>query len=75
MAVTPHVSESLPMIGILAATPQVGAAILAIQKLFKPAIDEATRNQYTITGSWNEPVIKKVKPKKTTVDSTEEDES
>jgi uncharacterized protein YhdP len=62
VTVTPHVSESLPVIGALAATPQIGAVVLAIQKLFKPAIDEATKNQYTITGNWNAPVIKKVKP-------------
>ena len=36
VTVTPHVAETLPVLGILTATPQVGAAILAIQKLFQP---------------------------------------
>ncbi|NOX93510.1 MAG: TIGR02099 family protein [Gammaproteobacteria bacterium] len=75
VTVTPHVADSLPMLGILAATPQVGAAILAFQKIFQPQIDDATKNQYTITGSWNEPVIKKVKSSGATTDNFDEDES
>lgn len=75
VTVTPHVSESLPVLGILAATPQVGAAILAIQKLFKPAIDNATKNQYTITGSWNDPVIKKVKKTAPVTEDADDEES
>jgi uncharacterized protein (TIGR02099 family) len=74
VTVTPHVSETLPVIGILAATPQVGAVVLAIQKIFKPAIDDATKNQYTITGSWNAPVIKKVKKAKLKAESFLDDE-
>jgi uncharacterized protein YhdP len=74
VTVTPHVSETLPMIGILTATPQVGAVVLAIQKLFKPAIDEATKNQYTITGSWNDPVIKKVKVENSVDENVEEED-
>ncbi|MDT8385709.1 MAG: YhdP family protein [Gammaproteobacteria bacterium] len=61
VTVTPHVADTLPVLGFLTATPQVGAAILAFQKLFQPNIDDVTRNQYTITGSWNAPQIDKVK--------------
>jgi uncharacterized protein (TIGR02099 family) len=64
VTVTPKVTETLPLIGALAATPQVGAVILFFQKLFQPGIEEATRNQYTITGSWSDPKIRKVKPPK-----------
>ncbi len=74
VTVTPHVADSLPVLGIMAATPQVGAAILAFQKLFQPQIDDVTKNQYTITGSWNAPVIKKVKSPETATDSLDEDE-
>lgn len=59
VTVTPHLGESLPVIGALAVAPPVGAALLFAQKLFKPQIDSVTRNQYTITGNWNAPVIKK----------------
>jgi uncharacterized protein (TIGR02099 family) len=75
VTVTPHVSETLPVIGILAATPQVGAIVLAFQKIFKPAIDDATRNQYTITGSWNAPVIKKIKKSQPETENFLDDES
>lgn len=64
VTVTPKVSESLPVIGALTSTPQIGAVILFFQKLFQPGIEEATRNQYTITGKWNDPKISKVKPAK-----------
>lgn len=74
VTVTPHVGETLPVLGILTATPQVGAVVLAIQKLFKPAIDDVTRNQYTITGNWNAPVINKVKPEKPAAETVEEEE-
>jgi len=75
VTVTPHVADSLPMLGVLAATPQVGAAILAFQKLLQPQIDDATKKQYTITGRWNDPVIKKVKPPEPVTDNFDEDES
>lgn len=64
VTVTPHISESLPVLGALAATPQIGAAILFVQKLLQPGIRDATRNQYTITGSWQKPKIRKIKKKK-----------
>ncbi|NOX76812.1 MAG: TIGR02099 family protein [Gammaproteobacteria bacterium] len=59
--VTPHLTDSLPVIGALAAAPQVGAVILFAQKLFQPQIDDATRNRYSITGRWDNPIIKKMK--------------
>ena len=64
VTVTPHIAESLPLLGALTATPQIGAAILFVQKLFQPKIDEATTNQYTISGNWSNPVINKFKPSK-----------
>lgn len=67
VTVTPHVAESLPLLGVLTATPQVGAVILFVQKLFQPQIDVVTRNQYTIKGSWNAPEVKKVKHPKPVV--------
>ncbi len=65
--VTPKVAESLPLLGVLTATPQIGAAILFAQKLFQTGIDEATKTEYTITGKWSDPVIKKVKSPRSSV--------
>jgi uncharacterized protein YhdP len=73
VTVVPHVAESLPLIGALTAAPQVGAAILFVQKLFKPQIDVAAQNQYTITGKWNNPQIKKVKKAPPATKSDDED--
>lgn len=64
VTVTPKVTESLPVLGALTSTPQVGAVILFFQKIFQPGIEEATKNQYTITGHWDDPVIKRVKSSK-----------
>ena len=72
VTVTPHVSETLPVLGILGATPQIGAVILLAQKIFKPTIDDATKTQYTITGSWNAPVIKKVKSSQSADDAIDD---
>jgi uncharacterized protein (TIGR02099 family) len=65
--VTPKVAESLPVLGALTATPQIGAVILFVKKLFQSDIDEATKTQYTITGKWSSPIITKLKPPKPAV--------
>ena len=65
--VTPKVAESLPVLGALTATPQIGAVILFVKKLFQADIDEATKTQYTITGTWSSPIITKLKPPKPAV--------
>jgi uncharacterized protein YhdP len=71
--VTPKVAESLPVLGALTATPQIGAAILFVKKLFQSDIDEATKTQYTITGKWSSPIITKLKPPKPVVQDTIEE--
>jgi uncharacterized protein (TIGR02099 family) len=58
--VTPHVTDNLPIIGALAATPQVGAVIWLTQKLFKKELDKIAQFEYTIVGPWDNPVTKKV---------------
>jgi uncharacterized protein (TIGR02099 family) len=60
VTVTPKVTESLPIIGALAAAPQVGVAILFMQKLFQPQIEGITRTRYTVTGNWNNPQVQKL---------------
>ena len=61
--VTPHVTSALPWaaaalsggIGV-----GVGAALYLVQKLFNNPLDRITRFQYTLTGSWHSPVVKRV---------------
>ncbi len=59
--VTPHISQSLPLLGALAVTPQVGAAILFVQKVLEPQINKATQKRYTVTGPWEAPRIEELK--------------
>ena len=70
VTVTPRISETLPLIGALALTPQIGAAILFVQKVMEPQINKATQVKYSITGPWTAPQIVKLKrPKVESSDS------
>ena len=52
--------NTLPIIGALTAGPGGAAAGLALQGLLHDSLAEATQVRYTITGSWDEPVIEPV---------------
>ena len=65
--VTPQLSDSFPVASAVfgPAGIGVGAAIYLGKKLFKSIPDQIDRilsKQYTITGSWEKPVIEPVKP-------------
>ena len=60
MTIRPGVGNTLPIIGALAAGPGGAAAGLALQGLLHDSLGEATQVRYTITGSWDEPVIEPV---------------
>lgn len=59
--ITPHIDMRLPLVGALAASTGIGvglgAAILLGQRLIQPSIDRISQFSYTLTGSWNEPVV------------------
>jgi uncharacterized protein (TIGR02099 family) len=57
--VMPHVSTGLPLVGVVAGGLGVGAAVLLAEKLLKSRITEASEINYSITGSWDAPVIKR----------------
>ncbi len=63
MYITPKISETIPLIGGLAAGNAVGWGLLLLQKIFKKPIDKSVQVEYKITGSWDEPIIKEVKKK------------
>ena len=60
MTIKPGVGNALPVIGALAAGPGGAVAGLALQGLLKKQLGEVTQVQYTITGSWEEPLIEPV---------------
>ena len=66
VTVTPQISGSLPVAGALFGPVGigVGTAFYLAGEMFhslRENIDSLLRYQYTITGSWNNPVIKKIK--------------
>jgi uncharacterized protein (TIGR02099 family) len=60
VTVTPRVSTTLPIAGALAGGPAGAVAALVAQTLFKDQIDRAAAYQYTVKGSWSDPVIERV---------------
>jgi uncharacterized protein (TIGR02099 family) len=60
LTIRPGLGNTLPIIGAIAAGPGGAAAGLALQGLLADQLGEATQVQYTISGSWDDPVIKPV---------------
>ncbi len=55
--VLPRFKEELAITGLLLGNPAVGAAVLALQELFRRPIAEGTRVRYHVSGPWAEPVV------------------
>jgi uncharacterized protein (TIGR02099 family) len=60
LTVRPGLGNTLPVIGAIAGGPIGVAAGLALQGLLHEQLGDATQVQYTITGSWAEPVFEPV---------------
>ncbi len=60
VTVKPHLTSSLPIIATIAGGPVAGAAVWAASKVVNPILNKVTEDQYTVTGPWSNPVIKKV---------------
>lgn len=58
--VTGNLGASLPVAGVLAGGPAVGAALLLFSQVFKEPLKGMTRGYYRITGPWDNPVIERV---------------
>lgn len=63
VTVIPQIRSSLPLAGIIAGGPPVGAALFLMNKLFPGPMTELTSladYKYTLTGSWDHPVVKRL---------------
>jgi uncharacterized protein (TIGR02099 family) len=60
LTVKPGVGNTLPVIGAITGGPVGAAAGLALQGLLHEQLGDATQVQYTISGSWDEPVFEPV---------------
>ena len=60
VAVSPKLSESVALAGTLIGGPIVGLGALAVQKLLKDPFGQAATFEYSVTGAWSDPVVKRV---------------
>jgi uncharacterized protein YhdP len=58
--VTGQLGASLGVAGALAAGPAVGAALLLFSQIFKEPLKGVTRGYYRITGSWDDPQVRRI---------------
>jgi len=58
--VTGQLGASLGVAGALAGGPVVGAALLLFSQIFKEPLKGATRGYYRITGSWDDPQVRRI---------------
>lgn len=60
VTITPLVSSNLPLAGVLAGGPAVGAALFVAERLFGERMNRLARYQYQVTGSWDEPHLERL---------------
>ena len=66
ITVIPRLGGALPVAGVLAGGPAVGAAVLLAERLLQKGIERATQYHYALTGSWDRPVMELLKEPQST---------
>lgn len=61
ITVTPDLTGGLPLAGALLGGPIAGGVVFALDKILRSTIDDITRYQYTVTGSWDDPQVERIK--------------
>ncbi len=59
--VTPSVDEGVSVAGAFLGGPVVGLTSLLLQKMLKNPLGQLISYQYNVTGTWNDPVVAKVR--------------
>ncbi|MCF6281637.1 MAG: TIGR02099 family protein [Candidatus Polarisedimenticolaceae bacterium] len=73
ITVTPAISAGIPLVGLLAGGPLVGAVLLGVQKLIGGKVDETAQTKYKLTGSWDDPLIEPIEAPKPESESIKRD--
>ena len=63
--VIPKLSEGVAVAGALLGGPVAGVGVLAAQKLLRDPIEEASSQEYLVSGAWQAPDVKKLPKTKT----------
>ncbi len=72
MLIIPRLSDTLPVIGTLAAGSSVGWGLLLFQQIFKKPFEKSVEIEYKVTGTWQQPELTLIpKPKPEVRSSTE----
>ena len=60
ITVLPHLTSSLPLAGAVVGGIGVGAAILIVERMFRPNIEKSAQIEFHVTGPWENPVVERV---------------
>lgn len=60
VTVTPHLTATLPLAGILAGGPAGGAVMFLADKVLGRELGKLTQYRYQVTGTWQSPVVEKI---------------
>jgi len=74
VSVVPSVSDALPVISWIAWGGQIGALAFLLDQVFGDVFNTSVSTEYQITGSWDEPIIKKIVKETPEEIMSEEDE-
>ena len=55
--VSANVGNTLPLVGVVVAGPQVAAALLLFSQIFKKPLQDMGRTYYSVAGSYDEPTV------------------
>jgi len=55
--VTTNLGNTLPLVGVVVAGPQVAAALLLFSQIFKKPLQDMSRIYYSVSGSYDEPTV------------------
>jgi len=58
--ISPHVSDTFSIAGALVGGPIAGVAAFIAQKVLKDPLDQMASYEYSVTGTWSEPVVKRL---------------